>query len=124
MAIGRYTVTYEMILNHCWHIVRLWGCSIEQFGGMLNADLGDLVSDKSYLEVLQREQIIRMKCIVQIKVALERLFTNEENVNGFMRMQNDSNFFKGGTPLELIESCSLEQFQIVANHIKALSLGN
>lgn len=84
-----------------------WGATYDQgasvlrvsrnvYAKALNGRLNEIKAD--------RDQILRASMIVDMHGAIRTVFSNPENVKGFMRMKNDNPFFDGRSPLDIIES--------------------
>ncbi|CAK2681550.1 DUF2384 domain-containing protein [Vibrio crassostreae] len=103
-------------------ILDKWGANSVQIALILN--IASDANNPRNSGGISSEQAIRISHILNIHAALRILFTNEENVYGFMTMENSSAFFGGRTPLSLIESGDLEALEQVAMQLTSLSNGN
>ena len=103
------------------NILDKWGCSEAQkkaimgltedaLARFLNAE-GDIALDE--------EHVIRLGCIVNIHEALRTLFSNQNNVYGFMQMKNNAPYFNGRTPLSIISAGELQALIKVMQQIQA-----
>ncbi|SET05292.1 antitoxin Xre/MbcA/ParS toxin-binding domain-containing protein [Thalassotalea agarivorans] len=70
------------------------------------------------LGVNEKELEERSRLILQIDQALKIMFNNPDNINGFMRMPNHNDTFKGKTPLEVVSSGGLNELIKVFNYLK------
>ena len=71
---------------------------------------------------LTQEQLERISRVLHIHAALRTIFSNPDNVYGFMTMNNNAGF-EGSSPLKLIESGSLEELASVAERAQSLTEG-
>lgn len=69
---------------------------------------------------LSRDQLERVSYILNIHQALRIVFSNPENVYGFMQMQNHNPYFNGKTPMELIASGNFGTLYEVYTRIDAM----
>jgi hypothetical protein len=69
---------------------------------------------------LESEQVQRIALLVDIDLCLRALFSNPENILGFMRMENNNPFFDGCSPIERILTGDLDTFCKTATHIRSL----
>ena len=72
---------------------------------------------------LTSDQIERISYILNIHQALRIVFSNRENVYGFMRMANNNPYFNGKTPLSLIATGSFGALYEVYKRIDAMRGG-
>lgn len=60
--------------------------------------------------------------MANIHATLKSLFSNEENIYGFMSMKNHNEIFNGKAPIEVIESGSLHELKNTFEHIVNLKI--
>jgi hypothetical protein len=92
-------------------ILEKWSCSAAQKQAILQLSNGPPLSD---------EQRLRISHVLTIHAALRLLFSNPENVYGFMGSCNGAPPFCGRSPLELIGSGDLTALEQTAEHISSL----
>lgn len=73
------------------------------------------VSFQEYLDnpssaVLSDDQLKRSSYLANIHHALREVFSNPENVYGFMKMENHNPIFDGRTPLSILKDSDLNSF--------------
>lgn len=100
-------------------ILEKWSCDPQQAKTLLK-----LPENFSYLDFEQvsfsLEQVERVNYILNIHASLCELFTNPENVYGFMNMVNHNSPFNGTTPVDFILDGEAFNFQLVIDHIDRL----
>ena len=69
---------------------------------------------------LDDDQMERLSYVLNIHASLRTVFTNRENIYGFIKMPNDNAFFNGRTPLSIIEKGSFSGLYEVSKQIDAL----
>jgi hypothetical protein len=82
-----------------------WGASYDQATNILrisrsvyaNALNGSLQEVK-----LDKDQLSRAAMVASIHGSIRTIFSNPENVTGFMRMSNNNDFFDGRSPMDVI----------------------
>lgn len=107
------------------NILSSWGCSAQQSQNILK------VSSTSYHKFkvnpektnLSDDQLERVSYLLNMHQALRIVFSNHENVSGFMSMQNCNDYFAGRTPLDIINSGKFGDLYEVAKRIDALRGG-
>ena len=67
---------------------------------------------------LTNEQLEIISYILNIHFELKIIFSNPENIYGFMNMENNTTYFNGQTPLSLIASGDLVVLECVYLEIK------
>lgn len=73
--------------------------------------------------VLNPNQLERLSYIANIHQSLRMVFTNPDNVYGFMKMENNNPYFEGRTPLSLIATGSFGTLYEVFKRIDAMRSG-
>tara|TARA_Y100001934_G_scaffold283626_1_gene404941 strand:- start:15241 stop:15654 length:414 start_codon:yes stop_codon:yes gene_type:complete len=88
-------------------VLSSWGATYDQAATILR------VSRSVYAKALNgqqhelkadRDQLKRAAMVVDMHAAIRIVFSNPENVKGFMGMPNNNPFFDGHSPLEIIGS--------------------
>lgn len=65
---------------------------------------------------------VRISHLLNIHAALRTLFSNEDNVYGFMSRTNNNTFFNGRSPISIIVSGRLSDLEEVRDKIDSLVL--
>ena len=107
-------------------ILDKWNCSVAQKISILG------VSKSSYYRYrksdtkisVKKEQLERLSYIVKIHGTLAAVFSNPDNVYGFMNMKNSNAYFNGRTPLEVISEGSFEVLHEVWKQIEVVRVGS
>ena len=106
------------------NILEKWRCS----AGDKQAILG--LTKSSYYRfqnnesaTLSNDQLERISYIANIHQALKMVFSNPDNVYGFMAMKNDNPFFNGNSPLSLIATGKFGTLYEVFKRIDAMRNG-
>lgn len=100
-------------------ILEKWGCNQEQVQALLR--LPENYNDLDFEQVsFNQEQIERISYILNIHAGLKALFSNPENIYGFMSMVNHNHLFNGAKPIDVILSEESDNFQLVINNITKL----
>jgi len=110
-------------LKAAFRIMEKWGCRSEQIQAVLQ------LSERDYQEFLKapktsslnEEQLKRVSYLLNIHASLRNVFSNPENIYGFMSLANHNPFFEGRTPLEIICEGSLVNLRHVSEQIEAVS---
>ncbi|MBM5456453.1 hypothetical protein H8F21_02595 [Pseudomonas sp. P66] len=106
-SIGNHTAA-----EAAFSILNAWGVN----GPLANGILGS--EDCSDSEVLYRAGLI-----MEISRALQMIFENPKNAEGFMTMKNHNHYFLGMSPIERIADGSLVSLEECAKRIRALATG-
>jgi uncharacterized protein (DUF2384 family) len=104
------------------NIMNKWGCSNNEKQAILG------LTHSSYHRFqknndsakLSSEQLERISYLANIHESLTMLFSNTENVYGFMSMKNDNPYFKGRSPLSLVSNGSTDTLHEVFKRIGAM----
>jgi hypothetical protein len=94
------------------NILDAWKCTSAQKEALLGMKKSafynklHLAMDKKPIK-LDRDQFDRVSFILNIHQALKLVFSNKENVFGFVHMPNNNPFFNGKTPMQMMETGSL-----------------
>ena len=62
---------------------------------------------------------LHLGCILQIHQSLRVVFSNSDNIYGFMKMINNNPFFDGKTPMEVATEGGLQSLLQTLNYIRA-----
>lgn len=87
-------------------ILDKWGCSVSQkyaILGIPKSSFHRYLNDPSTV-TLSNDQLERLSYLANIHQALRIIFSNPDNVYGFMSMVNHNPFFNGRSPLSIISS--------------------
>ena len=119
---GTTSATAFKVVNN---ILGKWSCSVAQKEALLGMKKSALYKKLDQAENknpinLDRDQLDRVSYILNIHQALGMLFSNKENVYGFVNMPNKNPYFNGKTPLEIMSTGSLPSLYEVYNRINAL----
>ncbi|MBQ4892159.1 hypothetical protein J8L86_20100 [Shewanella sp. MMG014] len=101
-------------------ILDKWQCNSIQKERLLNLKLVtiDLMSDVHLTE----EQLFRVSYILNIHAELQTIFSNNDNIYGFMTMKNLNAPFNGLTPLDFAINQKMDGLKIVMEHLISLSM--
>ncbi|MBA6225210.1 MULTISPECIES: antitoxin Xre-like helix-turn-helix domain-containing protein [unclassified Colwellia] len=106
------------------NILEKWQCSASDKQAILG------LSKSSYYRFnhnesasLSNDQLERISYIANIHQALKMVFSNPDNVYGFMAMKNDNPYFNGHSPLSLISSGNFGTLYEVFKRIDAMRNG-
>lgn len=107
------------------NILMSWGCSTSQAQHILKLSKSSYHKFKTHPSSanLTDDQLERVSYLLNIHQALRIVFSNPENVSGFMKMPNHNDFFAGRSPLSIIESGKFGDLYEVAKRIDALRGG-
>ncbi len=107
------------------NVLEKWQCTIAQkcaITGIPKASFYRYKKDSDNIS-LSNDQIERLSYIVNIHQSLRMVFSNPENLYGFMGMKNNNAFFNGSTPLSLISTGSFGTLYEVFKRIDAMRSG-
>ena len=107
----KINIEHRVSFRTCNNIFDKWGISPHQkcsILGMTEANFTAYLYD-SESSSLTTEQLERVSYILNIHFELKTIFSNPKNIYGFMNMENNSSFFKGKTPISLIETGDLKK---------------
>lgn len=107
------------------NILALWDCSSQQSQRILKLSKSTYHKFKANPESvnLTDDQLERVSYLLNMHQALRIVFSNPVNVQGFMKMKNNNDYFAGRTPLEIIEEGSFTNLYEVAKRIDAMRGG-
>ncbi|MFB2730054.1 hypothetical protein ACE02H_21530 [Shewanella mangrovisoli] len=103
------------------NILEKWSCDSQQAKALLKLpeSYNNLDLDKVNFSL---EHVERVSYILNIHASLRMVFTNPENIYGFMKMVNHNFPFNGVTPIDFISNGETVNFQTVMEHIDKLIL--
>jgi uncharacterized protein (DUF2384 family) len=104
------------------NILQKWGCSANEkqaILGLTHTSYHRFQKD-NYSAKLSSEQLERISYLANIHESLRMIFSNEENVYGFMRMKNDNHYFNGRSPISVILNCSIDTLHEVFKRIDTM----
>jgi hypothetical protein len=109
----------KVAMGTALQILEKWGCNQQQIQAVLR--LPESYSDLDFEQVnFSREQVERVSYILNIHASLSTLFSNPENVYGFMNMVNLNQPFNGTRPIDFIYNSEIDKFKILFVHIDQL----
>jgi len=80
-------------------ILDKWQCNTAQIEKLLDLEFAD--SELKFAPDLTRNQQLRISYILNIHATLRNLFSNSDNIYGYMNMINHNALFNGSTPLDV-----------------------
>lgn len=107
------------------NILSKWGCSAPQKHAILGIPRSSYhryQSDPTKAS-LNSDQLERLSYIANIHQALRIVFSNPDNVYGFMNMQNNNPYFNGRTPLSIIATGNFGALYEVFKRIDSMRSG-
>ncbi|ASP49476.1 antitoxin Xre-like helix-turn-helix domain-containing protein [Cognaticolwellia beringensis] len=106
------------------NILEKWRCSAsdkQAILGLTKSSYYRLQNNES--ATLSNDQLERISYIANIHQALKMVFTNPDNIYGFMAMKNDNPYFNGNSPLSLISTGKFGTLYEVFKRIDAMRNG-
>lgn len=99
-----------------------WGCTTQQVQAILKLSKSSYHKFKSHPELtkLGDDPMERISHLLNIQAALRMVFSNPQNVSGFMGRANNNDFFAGRAPLEIISSGRFSDLYEVARRVSSL----
>ena len=96
------SVAFKVAFN----ILEKWGCTALQKQAILGIKKGSFNRYQKDLDTvsLSDDQLERISYITNIHQALRTVFSNPDNIYGFMSMKNNNPYFNGRTPLSIIST--------------------
>lgn len=88
------------------NILEKWGCSTNEKQAILGLTKSSYYRYQKNNEsaTLSSDQLERISYVANIYQSLKMVFSNPDNIQGFMRMSNENPYFNGKSPLALINS--------------------
>ena len=107
------------------NILDKWDCSVAQKTAILAMSKATFYRNMKNNDAvnLSQDQLERLSYIVNMHQALRMVFTNPDNLYGFMKMKNNNPYFNGRTPLSLIEKGNFGILYEVFKRIDAMRNG-
>ncbi|MCU6666585.1 antitoxin Xre-like helix-turn-helix domain-containing protein [Silvania hatchlandensis] len=108
------------------NILEKWGCTTEQQQNILQLSRAALYKYRhsdTQSASLSHDQLTRVSYLLNIHSALRIVFSNPENVYGFMTMANQNAYFNGATPLSFIAGGEFGNLHEVAKRVDVLRGG-
>ncbi|MNB71919.1 hypothetical protein D3C75_184970 [compost metagenome] len=108
------------------NILEKWGCTTEQQQNILQLSRAALYKYRhsdTQSASLSHDQLTRVSYLLNIHSALRIVFSNPENVYGFMTMANHNTYFNGATPLSFIAGGEFGNLHEVAKRVDVLRGG-
>ncbi len=104
-------------------LLEKWGCTTAQklaILGIAKADFTRYQKNPS-LVYLNTEQLQRISYLSNIHQSLKEVFSNPENLYGFMNMKNNNSYFNGRTPLSIIATGKVDSMNEVFKRIESIA---
>jgi len=100
-------------------ILKKWNCNQQQIQTVLNLPVNYNNLDIEKFN-LSQDQVERISYILNIHAGLSTLFSNPENIYGFMNMVNHNEPFNGTRPIDVICNEKNNHLKVVMSHIDQL----
>lgn len=115
-------INYATAFKLADNILQKWGCSIDEKQAILDLTASNYqcFQKNNDRAKLSNDQLERISYVANIHQSLRIVFSNPENVYGFMRMNSSNPFFNGRSPISLIFNCSLSTLHEVFKRIDAM----
>jgi hypothetical protein len=117
LSVASVQIGFKTVLN----ILEKWGCNEVQVKALLSLE-SDVENINKDPMPLTQSQILRLSYILNIHSGLRGIFSNPQNVYGFMTMANDHVLFSGMTPLDVLLNGTNDDFDAVMHHVAHLSV--
>ena len=114
-----HTIAFDLGAN----LLEKWGCTTAQklaILGIAKADFTRYQKDSSVV-YLNTEQLQRISYLTNIHQSLKEVFSNSDNLYGFMNMKNNNSYFNGRTPLSIIATGKVDDFSDVFKRIDSMA---
>lgn len=114
-----HTIAFDLGAN----LLEKWGCTTAQklaILGIAKADFTRYQKDSSVV-YLNTEQLQRISYLTNIHQSLKEVFSNPDNLYGFMSMKNNNSYFNGRTPLSIIATGKVNDFSDVFKCIDSIA---
>lgn len=106
------------------NILEKWRCSASDKQAILGLTKSSYYRfQNNESATLSNDQLERISYIANIHQALKMVFSNPDNVYGFMAMRNDNPYFNGNSPLSLISTGKFGTLYEVFKRIDAMRNG-
>ncbi len=112
-------------LKAVFTIFAKWGCSNEQIQHILRISRAAFYKYREQPESarLSEDQLERISYVLNIHATLRMVFSNNENIYGYMKMPNHNPYFEGKAPLDIISSGSFGSLYEVFKRIDSMRGG-
>ena len=108
-------------LNTVFNILRKWNCNQKQVQSLLNLPVN--YDSLNFDEMrFSREQQERVSYILNIHAGLGAVFSNPENIYGFMNISNHNSPFNGAKPIDYLITGENAEFEAVIRAIDSLAM--
>jgi len=103
-------------------ILDKWDCSAEQAQAILRLPKATYYRYKAKPEVanITGDLLERLSYLLNIHASLRTVFSNPENLYGFMKMPNNNDYFNGESPIQVLENGSFANLYEVFKRVNAL----
>lgn len=92
-------------LNAAIKIMTKWGCTTSEISDILTINKSLLQNQNSNKDInLNNVQLNNISHILNIHAALRTIFSNPDNIYGFMSFKNHNKPFNGSSPLHYIKN--------------------
>lgn len=110
-----HTIAFDLGAN----LLEKWGCTTAQKLAILGIAKADFTRYQkgSSVVYLNTEQLQRISYLTNIHQSLKEVFSNSDNLYGFMNMKNNNSYFNGRTPLSIIATGNFDSLSKVFKHI-------
>lgn len=106
------------------NILEKWQCSASDKQAILGLTKSSYYRfQNNESATLSSDQLERISYIANIHQALKMLFSNPDNIYGFMAMKNNNPYFNGNSPLALISTGKFGTLYEVFKRIDAMRNG-
>ena len=119
------TINHAAAFKMAVNILDKWGCSVQQRLAILSISKSTYhryVKDDGAVS-LNSDQLERLSYLANIHQALRLVFSNPDNVYGFMGMVNNNPYFNGRTPLSIISTGNFGALYEVFKRIDSMRSG-
>ena len=114
-----HTTAFDLGTN----LLEKWGCTTAQKLAILGIAKADFTRYQkgSSVVYLNTEQLQRISYLTNIHQSLKEVFSNSDNLYGFMNMKNNNSYFNGRTPLSIIATGKVDDFSDVFKRIDSMA---
>jgi uncharacterized protein (DUF2384 family) len=104
------------------NILEKWGCSANEKRVILDLTKSSYrrFQQGNESEELSTDQFKRISYLANIHQSLRLIFSNKENVYGFMSMKNDNPYFSARPPISIISNGRIDTLQEVFKQINSM----
>ena len=109
-------------IKTCFNIMKRWRFTRSEMAVVLGVSTSSLSRYLASPQTvrLSRDQRDRASYILNIHAALCTLFSNPDNIFGFVNMPNYNDFFDGRAPKVLLVEGGMENLILVSRHLQML----